>query len=617
MNRSEKRQAEQDSPVASNKRQRNARVIETRQPDGGNNGQYRSAVEISNSSMTSSTSSLAASLAGKQQQQQQQQHVSSGETASPQAPKGNVLEQLLGRHVSATTPASLPLDVNRLHGANATLTYAQQLQQAASAMQQPNAQIADLLSNQILMQRQRQLHEQLSSQDATTSYYLMLQQQQHQARLHAMLGNHNGVLASSGNASLGAQQAALLRNAGLLPGNDSLTGLNSNSLWDLISSREAQQQHASLQQQQQLLMQQQLQQQQQLLAQQGLKGALGLGGGLSTETSRMMEALMLEQQLLGANRSYAARGISLYPTDGLFRQQSMPMPVLTNQVSDNNPLSNMVAEASMRLARQQQQDAQARQGNIVAPEGSAAAREHRRNPSHSSLAMPPPSGESRDNNTKHINSKSMTNRKVIPMATPADKTTLSEYQCLVREQIIFFAASADDIHESVQGRNRPIVLGQVGIHCVRCWHEQHDRNRFIRQKPRGASYYPSKLSGIYQAAQNMVTNHFMDSCRSLPLDVKTKLAAPRSFNPTAEPMTHHNPPLIIKRGWSTSNAGGGKQYWANAAQKLGIVETEEHGLVFQNSSDEEVESTDAAATAGAVGTGGDKDEEKTLEQKTE
>lgn len=83
----------------------------------------------------------------------------------------------------------------------------------------------------------------------------------------------------------------------------------------------------------------------------------------------------------------------------------------------------------------------------------------------------------------------------LPLSLTTDRSNLSDYQCLIREQIDLFAATQADIDSSAQGRNRPIVVQQVGIRCRHCASLPSSR------RARGAVYYPAKLAGLYQAAQ--------------------------------------------------------------------------------------------------------------------
>ena len=113
----------------------------------------------------------------------------------------------------------------------------------------------------------------------------------------------------------------------------------------------------------------------------------------------------------------------------------------------------------------------------------------------------------------------------------------------------------DDVQWNAQGRNKAIVLGQVGIRC-----------RYCAQLPtwsraRGAVYYSASLDGLYQAAQNMAKNHLCRHCRLIPDNTRGKLINLRD----------------CKR-----RAAGGKKYWAEGARVLGVVQNND-GLRFKNS----------------------------------
>lgn len=134
-------------------------------------------------------------------------------------------------------------------------------------------------------------------------------------------------------------------------------------------------------------------------------------------------------------------------------------------------------------------------------------------------------------------------RNVLYMA--CDDESLSAYQCLVRKQIQLFDADEDDVESNAQGRNKAIVLGQVGIRCRHC------SKIPPRHRTRGATYYPAKLHGLYQAAQNMASAHLCKHCQLIPDALRQE--------------------LIILRD-RKSSAGGGKQYWADGVRVLGVVE---------------------------------------------
>lgn len=135
---------------------------------------------------------------------------------------------------------------------------------------------------------------------------------------------------------------------------------------------------------------------------------------------------------------------------------------------------------------------------------------------------------------------------------PTDDDSVNAYQCFARKQIELFEATHDDVNAGAQGRNKPIILGQVGIRCIHC------SNLHPRFRNRAAVYYPSKLSVMYQAAQNIVVSHLPELCESFSTDLRQHL------------MTLDN-----KR----SGVGGGKNYWCDAARAQGVCDTEK-GLRF-------------------------------------
>ena len=148
----------------------------------------------------------------------------------------------------------------------------------------------------------------------------------------------------------------------------------------------------------------------------------------------------------------------------------------------------------------------------------------------------------------------LTGRSPIPLYISCDDDSLSEYQCLVRKQIELFEATEEDVESNAQGRNRPIVLGQVGIRCRHC------TTLPPKQRSRGAIYYPSKLPGIYQAAQNLAVAHLGEHCQHVPDDLRATLSQLRERK---------------------SAAGCGKRYWANGVSVLGVFEDRD-GLRFES-----------------------------------
>lgn len=147
----------------------------------------------------------------------------------------------------------------------------------------------------------------------------------------------------------------------------------------------------------------------------------------------------------------------------------------------------------------------------------------------------------------------LTGRAPTALFMACDDDSLSEYQCLVRRQIELFEAQRDDVESNAQGRNRPIVMGQVGIRCRHC------RMLPPKHRARGAVYYPAKLQGLYQAAQNMASGHLCEHCQHVPAPLRAEL---------------------LKLKERKSSAGGGKKYWADGVRVLGVREDED-GLRFE------------------------------------
>ena len=136
----------------------------------------------------------------------------------------------------------------------------------------------------------------------------------------------------------------------------------------------------------------------------------------------------------------------------------------------------------------------------------------------------------------------------FPLYRSRDKECLSSYQCFLRQQIELFEAGVEDVKSTMPGRNKAIVLGQVGIRCRHC------AILPARYRGTGATYYPAKLDRLYQAAQNMAQTHFTKHCRHISQEVVNELA-------------------VLLQG-SKSSAGAGKKYWSDGARMLGAYEDE-------------------------------------------
>lgn len=139
-------------------------------------------------------------------------------------------------------------------------------------------------------------------------------------------------------------------------------------------------------------------------------------------------------------------------------------------------------------------------------------------------------------------------RQPIHLYMSCDDEDLSPYQCLVRKQIELFEAEEVDAETNARGRNRPIVVGQVGIRCKHC------KELPPRKRARAAIYYPSKLDRLYQAGQTMASVHLGQHCNHIPPHIRAELARLRE---------------------SKSAALGGKKYWSDGARALGVTEDDE------------------------------------------
>jgi hypothetical protein len=141
----------------------------------------------------------------------------------------------------------------------------------------------------------------------------------------------------------------------------------------------------------------------------------------------------------------------------------------------------------------------------------------------------------------------LTGRKPALLYVHQDEDRLSDYQILARKQIEVFEASSEDVNTSAQGRVRRLRLGQVGIRCRHC------AALPVKQRKRGAFYYPTRLDGVYQTAQNMTKHHLADRCLHIPDSIKRELTRAEKKSPN----------------------GAGKRYWSTTLATLGVMEDKE------------------------------------------
>jgi hypothetical protein len=153
-----------------------------------------------------------------------------------------------------------------------------------------------------------------------------------------------------------------------------------------------------------------------------------------------------------------------------------------------------------------------------------------------------------------------------------DEDSLSPYQCLVRKQIELFEATEKDLEDSAQGRNRSICPRQVGIRCRHCGRQP------AKNRAKGAVFFPSRLVGLYQTAQNLANSHLVKDCKVIPTDIREDLLRIRLSNTTKETTTDGG--VDTNNKLRKSSHGSGRQYWASCLRVLGVIETPDQRLCF-------------------------------------
>jgi hypothetical protein len=139
-----------------------------------------------------------------------------------------------------------------------------------------------------------------------------------------------------------------------------------------------------------------------------------------------------------------------------------------------------------------------------------------------------------------------------------DDDIVSPYQCLVRKQIEVFQATESYLRDKKQGRNKPVVLSQIGIRCRHCGRLPGN------ERAKGAVFFPSQLDGLYQTAQNMANKHLLQDCREIPTAIREELFGVR----------------LKEKGVKTRKSayGGGRDYWADGVRVLGVVQSPDRRL---------------------------------------
>lgn len=132
----------------------------------------------------------------------------------------------------------------------------------------------------------------------------------------------------------------------------------------------------------------------------------------------------------------------------------------------------------------------------------------------------------------------------------SDSEWLSELNCFVRTNCVeAFSATEGQVNKtSKRGR---ITLHQVGIRCHFCAH------RPVEDRAVAAISFPTSVSGIYESVKRWQRVH-LDVCEDIPTDVQENIAR-----------------LATANIWIPTT----RQYWADSARALGMVDTED-GIRF-------------------------------------
>lgn len=141
----------------------------------------------------------------------------------------------------------------------------------------------------------------------------------------------------------------------------------------------------------------------------------------------------------------------------------------------------------------------------------------------------------------------------IPIALKEDELYLSPLRCFLRENVVAFSATEEDLQVRT-ATCFSVAKGQVGIACKYCYSlPSTDRqNRAV--------CFPSSCTRIYQSVADMQRFHFGD-CKHVPQDTRTKFEELQSASSKGS------------KGLAT------RQYWINAAKKIGLVDTDK-GIRF-------------------------------------
>ena len=153
----------------------------------------------------------------------------------------------------------------------------------------------------------------------------------------------------------------------------------------------------------------------------------------------------------------------------------------------------------------------------------------------------------------------------ISLALSEDDDVLSPLHCFMRKYCVeAFSADQEDVATPRYGKSYggKIVVGQVGIRCIHCKHLS------FRRRPERAACFPSSLRNIYHSIETWQRRHSA-LCTELPRWVQKTMTDLMQSSKTC--------------------AGGRRQYWKDAAEKVGLVDTP-YGVRFGRSPGLEISS---------------------------
>ncbi|KAL3803121.1 hypothetical protein ACHAW5_001985 [Stephanodiscus triporus] len=129
---------------------------------------------------------------------------------------------------------------------------------------------------------------------------------------------------------------------------------------------------------------------------------------------------------------------------------------------------------------------------------------------------------------------------------PEDEEHLTELHCFVRKHCVFiFCATKKHVGTPRRGRKKALRLGQIGIGCLYC------RSISAEDKLKGSTYFPTCISGIYNATMIIQQRHF----------------------PVCPSVSREDFCKYTKLKGLTARSASTKEYWISAAKKKGLVDT--------------------------------------------